>query len=63
MILRVVEADRARKVKLSERPSSVSALIQILKHQLQLDLEFSLQYEDPDFNDQLTFLDDINELP
>lgn len=63
MILRVVEADRARKVKLSARPSSVSALIQILKDQLQLDLEFSLQYEDPDFNNQLTSLDDINELP
>uniref|UniRef100_A0A8C1HNB5 Uncharacterized protein n=1 Tax=Cyprinus carpio carpio TaxID=630221 RepID=A0A8C1HNB5_CYPCA len=63
MILRVVEADRARKVKLSARPASVSALIQILKDQLQLDLEFSLQYEDPDFNNQLTSLDDINELP
>lgn len=45
MILHVA-ADCASKVK---RPASVSALIQILKDQLQLDLEFSLQYEEPEF--------------
>ncbi|XP_065148365.1 uncharacterized protein [Paramisgurnus dabryanus] len=63
MILRVVQADRARKIKLDARPSSVNALIQTLKEQLQLDLEFRLQYEDPEFDNQLTYLDDISDLP
>lgn len=48
MILRVIKADRVRKLKLSSRPASVDALIEILKEQLELDCDFSLQYEDPD---------------
>lgn len=61
MILRVIEADRVRKLKLSSRPASVDALIEILKEQL--DCDFSLQYEDPDFDGKLTCLVDIEELP
>uniref|UniRef100_A0A3B4VIB3 PB1 domain-containing protein n=1 Tax=Seriola dumerili TaxID=41447 RepID=A0A3B4VIB3_SERDU len=63
MILRVIEADRTRKLKLSSRPVSVDALIKILKEQLGLDCDFSLQYEDPDFDGKLTSLVDIEELP
>lgn len=63
MILRVVEKDHVRKLKLSSRPASVDALIMILKEQLELDLDFSLQYEDPDFDGKLTSLVDIEELP
>ncbi|XP_062236541.1 uncharacterized protein LOC133975261 isoform X1 [Platichthys flesus] len=63
MILRVIEADRVIKLKLSSRPSSVDQLINILKHKLELDNDFSLHYEDPDFDGKLTSLVDINELP
>ena len=63
MILRVVEPDRARKLKLSSRPASVDALIRIIKEQLQLDPDFSLEYEDPDFDGNRTELFQIDELP
>ncbi|KAK1895355.1 Sterile alpha motif domain containing protein 3 [Dissostichus eleginoides] len=64
MILRVVErAGWARKLKLNARPASVDALIHILKAQLEIDLDFSLRYEDPDFDGKLTSLIDIEELP
>ncbi|KAM8769735.1 sterile alpha motif domain-containing protein 3-like isoform 1-T3 [Acanthopagrus schlegelii] len=63
LVLRVVETDRARKLKLSSRPASVDALINIIKEQLDIDLDFSLLYEDPDFNGKLTSLADIEELP
>lgn len=63
MVLRVVEKDRARKLKLSSRPASVDALINFIKEQLELDLDFSLLYEDPDFDGKLTSLVDIEELP
>ncbi|KAL0973244.1 hypothetical protein UPYG_G00200940 [Umbra pygmaea] len=63
MILRVVEPDQARKLKLSSRPASVDALINIIKEQLEIDLDFNLLYEDPDFDGKLTSLADIEELP
>ena len=63
MILRVVEQDLARKLKLSSRPASVDALINIIKEQLEIDLDFELLYEDPDFDGKLTSLADIEELP
>uniref|UniRef100_A0A3B4XGJ4 PB1 domain-containing protein n=1 Tax=Seriola lalandi dorsalis TaxID=1841481 RepID=A0A3B4XGJ4_SERLL len=63
MILRVIEAERVRKLKLSSRPASVDALIEILKEQLELDCDLSLKYEDPDFDGKLTCLVDIEELP
>ncbi|XP_041699601.1 sterile alpha motif domain-containing protein 3-like [Coregonus clupeaformis] len=63
MIFRVIEADRVRKLKLSSRPASVDAVIEILKEQLELDCDFSLQYKDPDFDGKLTCLVYIEELP
>lgn len=59
MILRVVEPDKARKLKLSSRPASVDALINTIKEQLESDLDFDLLYEDPDFDGKLTSLTDI----
>uniref|UniRef100_A0A8C6LP38 Sterile alpha motif domain-containing protein 3-like n=1 Tax=Nothobranchius furzeri TaxID=105023 RepID=A0A8C6LP38_NOTFU len=63
LILRVIQNDQARKLKLSSRPASVDALVSIIKEQLDLDLDFSLLYEDPDFDGKLTSLTDIQELP
>lgn len=63
MVLRVFEPDRARKLKLCSRPASVDALIAVIKEQLEIDLDFSLKYEDPDFDGKLTSLSDIDELP
>ncbi|CAL8259491.1 unnamed protein product [Arctogadus glacialis] len=40
IILRVVEQDRARKFKLSSRPASVDAQINIIEEQLDIDLDF-----------------------
>ncbi|KAK3527544.1 hypothetical protein QTP86_026654 [Hemibagrus guttatus] len=62
MILRVVETDRFRKLKLRSRTASVDALIDIMKEKLEHHIDFSLQYEDPDFNGKLTSLVDIEEL-
>uniref|UniRef100_A0A8C4RGG2 Uncharacterized protein n=1 Tax=Erpetoichthys calabaricus TaxID=27687 RepID=A0A8C4RGG2_ERPCA len=63
MILRIVEKDRACKLKLSSRPASIDALIKIRKEQMELDCQFTLQYEDPDFDGRLNSLVDIKELP
>uniref|UniRef100_A0A8C3AFD0 Uncharacterized protein n=1 Tax=Cyclopterus lumpus TaxID=8103 RepID=A0A8C3AFD0_CYCLU len=63
MILRVVEPDQARKLKLSSRPASVDAVINIIKEQLEINFDFDLLYEDPDFEGKLTSLADIEELP
>lgn len=63
LILRVVEADSVRKLKLSSRPASVDGLIEIVKQQLELNCDFTLKYEDPDFDGKLTCLIDIEELP
>ncbi|XP_060785152.1 uncharacterized protein LOC132891510 isoform X2 [Neoarius graeffei] len=64
MLLRVEQPDQApRKLKLGARPDSVDSLIRILKHELDLDLDVDLLYEDPDSDGKLTALTDINELP
>lgn len=65
-LLRVyLSTDVAVKVTLSERPESVEELMNILREKLKqrLDFEFTLQYEDPDFDGQLSCLVDIKELP
>uniref|UniRef100_A0A1A8RMU7 Si:ch211-182e10.4 n=1 Tax=Nothobranchius rachovii TaxID=451742 RepID=A0A1A8RMU7_9TELE len=63
MILRVVESDRVIKLKLDSRPASSDELIKILKEKLEVDCDFNLKYEDPDFDGRLTCLVDIEELP
>lgn len=56
LILRVVEPDQARKFKLCSRPTSVDALISVIKEQLEIDHDFSLKYEDPYFDGKLASL-------
>uniref|UniRef100_A0A3P9ASN3 PB1 domain-containing protein n=1 Tax=Maylandia zebra TaxID=106582 RepID=A0A3P9ASN3_9CICH len=65
-LLRVhLTTDVVVKVSLTKRPESVEELITILREKLnpRLDFEFTLQYEDSDFDGQLTCLLDIQELP
>lgn len=64
MTLRVIltEVD-IRKVILNTRPSTVEDLISKLKDSLGLPYNFGLQYQDPDFNNELCNLTDTEELP
>ena len=58
-----MSANEARCVKLSEEPQSVDALVDFLREKLQLQGDFSLQFEDPDFENGLCDLSAIAELP
>lgn len=65
-VLRVcVATDLAMKLILTERPQSVEDLQNIMQEKFKprLDCHFTLQYEDPDFNGQLSVLMDTQELP
>lgn len=65
-VLRVfVATDVAMKLTLNERPQSVEELKSIMQDHFKprLEGEFTLQYEDPDFDGQLSVLVDIQELP
>lgn len=64
MAMRIIltEAD-IRKVILNIRPSTVEDLINKLKESLGLQYNFSLQYQDPEFNNELCNLTDTEELP
>lgn len=53
----------SRKVMLPEVPESVENLQNILRENLELQGSFTLQYEDPDFNNALCNLINIHELP
>ena len=55
--------DIVRKMTLTSRPESVDELKTTMKEKFKLDFDFSLSYEDPDFNGQLASLLDIEELP
>ena len=66
IVLRVyIATDMALKLTLNERPKSVEELKSIMQEKFKprLDSDFSLQYEDPDFDGQLSLLVDIEELP
>ncbi|KAM9445844.1 uncharacterized protein Hap1MRO34_024581 [Clarias gariepinus] len=65
-VLRVyVARDTALKLTLLERPKSVKELKEIMQERFKprLDEDFSLHYEDPDFDGELCLLVDIKELP
>lgn len=51
MILFIAKKDRACKLKISSRTASVDALVKIIKEQMELDLRFTLHYEDRDFDE------------
>ncbi|XP_077086628.1 uncharacterized protein LOC143738529 [Siphateles boraxobius] len=64
MLLRVVlSPDDIRKVVIDELPESVEDLKLILRSKLNLDGEFVLQYEDPDFQNDLVNLTRLTDLP
>ncbi|XP_042629274.1 sterile alpha motif domain-containing protein 3-like [Cyprinus carpio] len=64
MTLRIIltEAD-IRKVKLTSKPGSVEELISCLKNTLRLDYNFTLQFQDPEFDNELCNLTILSELP
>ena len=65
-VLRVyVATDVAMKLTLMQRPKSVEELKSIVQEKCKprLDGEFTLQYEDPDFDGMLSVLMNIDELP
>uniref|UniRef100_A0A3Q3NBK1 PB1 domain-containing protein n=1 Tax=Mastacembelus armatus TaxID=205130 RepID=A0A3Q3NBK1_9TELE len=55
--------DIVRKMTLSSQPASVDELKTMIKERFKLDFDFSLSYQDPDFDGQLCSLVDIEELP
>ncbi|XP_051795138.1 sterile alpha motif domain-containing protein 3 isoform X1 [Acanthochromis polyacanthus] len=64
MTLRVIlTATDIRKVILNTRPTTVEDFISKLKEALGLHYNFSLQYQDPEFNNELCNLTDTEELP
>ena len=62
-ILHIHTSDTVRKMTLTARPQSVDELKTMIKDKCGLDFDFSLSYEDPDFNRKLCSLVDIEELP
>uniref|UniRef100_A0A8C2CVT6 Uncharacterized protein n=1 Tax=Cyprinus carpio TaxID=7962 RepID=A0A8C2CVT6_CYPCA len=63
-ILRViVHENDIRKITLPVKPQTVDSLLEQLEEKLGLQYKFSLQFEDPDFNNSLVNLTDIADLP
>jgi len=62
--LRVIIDDKnIHKVTFPSRPDSLKDLISLLKEKLHLTFDFELQFEDPDFDNQLCNLRAIEDLP
>lgn len=58
----VTEGD-IRKLTMTTRPDTVEDLSYCLKGTLQASYSFYLQYQDPEFNNELCNLTDLSELP
>jgi len=58
----VTEGD-IRKLTMTTRPDTLKDLIDWLKGTLQASYSFDLQYQDPEFNNELCNLTDLSELP
>lgn len=64
MLLRVcISPGNIRRVQLPSPPESVDCLKDVLREKLGLQGQFSLQFEDPDFDNALCNLHSIEELP
>ena len=62
--LRVILDDvNAERLILPSRPETVNALILEVKNKLKLDYDFRLQFQDPEFDNALCNLIDIEDLP
>ncbi|KAM9404059.1 uncharacterized protein ACWYII_028108 [Salvelinus alpinus] len=59
----ILNDNRIEKVILPSQPDSLNELISTLKEKLHLKFDFSLLYEDPDFNNELFNLETIEDLP
>ncbi|KAI5085193.1 hypothetical protein C0J45_23822, partial [Silurus meridionalis] len=59
----VVNEQDIHKVSLDGRPETVEELNIIVKEKCKLEDDFSLLYEDPDFDHSLCNLDDVQDLP
>lgn len=59
----IISPQNIRKVQLSQLPDSVDSLKAELKLKLEIQKDLLLQYEDPDFGNELCNLTDISELP
>lgn len=53
MLRVIVDARTPRKITLASYPESTDDLKNVLREKLDLDKNFSIQYEDPDFDGQL----------
>lgn len=63
-MMRVILCDGdIRKLQLASRPSSIEDLISYLKTTLTLQYNFTLQFRDPEFDNELCNLTDVSELP
>lgn len=63
-IMRVIVSEGdIRKLTKTTRPETLEELIGWLKDTLQANYSFVLQYQDPDFNNELCNLTDVSELP
>ncbi|XP_034530864.1 uncharacterized protein LOC117826789 isoform X2 [Notolabrus celidotus] len=64
LLLRVVVSPKeARRLQLSQVPESVAQLVDVIKERLEIQEDFSLQFEDPDFGNALCNLTAMSELP
>ncbi|KAM9375427.1 sterile alpha motif domain-containing protein 3-like isoform 4-T5 [Pholidichthys leucotaenia] len=59
----VISPKEARQLKLSEVPESVDQLVDVIKERLELQGDFLVQFEDPDFGNALCNLTTMSELP
>ncbi|XP_053090662.1 uncharacterized protein LOC113534621 [Pangasianodon hypophthalmus] len=59
----IVSEGDIRKMTMMERPDRLEDLIGWLKGTLQTNYSFTLQYQDPEFNNELCNLMDLSELP
>uniref|UniRef100_A0A8C5H7E1 PB1 domain-containing protein n=1 Tax=Gouania willdenowi TaxID=441366 RepID=A0A8C5H7E1_GOUWI len=59
----VINADDVRKMTLEKRPQTLEELQQKVKEKCTITEDFHLMYEDPDFNNQLCNLENIEDLP
>ena len=59
----ILDTDNAARLILPSRPSSVQALIDEIKTRLKLTFDFQLQFHDPDFDNVLCNLVDIDDMP
>uniref|UniRef100_A0AAZ3NYV8 Uncharacterized protein n=1 Tax=Oncorhynchus tshawytscha TaxID=74940 RepID=A0AAZ3NYV8_ONCTS len=59
----ILNDNRIEKVILPSQPDSLNELISTLKEKLHLKFDFSLLYEDPDFNNELFNFETVGDLP